>query len=278
MIIVDAQVHIWAPPTKQRPWVEGGERYAHRAGNPLGATELIRLMDEAGVNRAILVPPSWEGYRNDVVKEAATAHPLRFAWMGRVRLDRRVQAQALLRSLHSRAGALGVRLTFVRGIERGWLRDGTADWFWREAAALGLPVMVFAPDGIDVIERTARMFPDLRLIVDHLGIPTQIGEHGIATWVEPLLRLSELRNVAVKASSLPCAAREPYPFASTHWAVQAVVEHYGADRVFWGSDLTRLPCTYEQAVTLFRRELAFLKGDELAQVMGGGILKWLAWS
>ncbi len=32
-------------------------------------------MGKAGVDRAILVPPSWEGDRNDVALEAAQAHP-----------------------------------------------------------------------------------------------------------------------------------------------------------------------------------------------------------
>lgn len=235
------------------------------------------MMDEAGVERAVLVPPSWEGYRNDVVQEAATEYPSRFVWMGRLDLHKPSVSRRWLQTLRERPGARGVRVTFARGNERRWLEDGTAEWFWREAATLGVPVMVFAPGGFEVIARTARTFPELRIIVDHLGIPTDLRESGIWTWVKPLLELGALRNVAVKASALPCAVNEPYPYPSTHAAIKAVVDCFGADRVFWGSDLTRLPCTYREAVTLFTRELGFLKGEELALVMGEGILRWLGW-
>jgi L-fuconolactonase len=56
-----------------------------------------------------------------------------------------------------------------------------------------------------------------------------------------------------------------------------VVEEFGPRRVFWGTDLTRLPCPYKQAVTMFTEELGFLTGDDLDWVMGRGIADWLRW-
>src|SRR5438093_231421 len=70
MIIVDAQVHIWGADTPERPWPPGGASLAHRP-QPLGKDELLREMDAAGVDRVVLVPPSWEGERNDLALEAA---------------------------------------------------------------------------------------------------------------------------------------------------------------------------------------------------------------
>ena len=64
MKIVDAQVHIWAANTPERPWPARAE--PHRA--PLGKEELLAEMDKAGVDRVIIVPPSWEGDRNDLAK------------------------------------------------------------------------------------------------------------------------------------------------------------------------------------------------------------------
>src|SRR5258707_897355 len=66
MMIVDSQVHIWAADTPERPWPPGQAARAHQP-TPLTAEDLLEKMDAAGVARAILVPPSWEGDRNDVV-------------------------------------------------------------------------------------------------------------------------------------------------------------------------------------------------------------------
>src|SRR5882762_9762915 len=86
MMIVDSQVHIWAADTPERPWPPGQAARAHQP-TPLTAEALLEKMDAAGVARAILVPPSWEGDRNDVVLAAAHRYPQRFAVMGRMSLE-----------------------------------------------------------------------------------------------------------------------------------------------------------------------------------------------
>src|SRR5439155_1130095 len=80
---VDAQVHIWGADTRDRPWPPGR---AHQAQKPYPVTRDLVLagMKEAGVDRAVLVPPSWEGDRNDLALEAARLYPDRFAVMGRL--------------------------------------------------------------------------------------------------------------------------------------------------------------------------------------------------
>src|SRR5262245_44237317 len=86
MMIVDSQVHIWAADAPERPWPPGEAARAHQP-TPLTAEVLLEKMDTAGVTRAILVPPSWEGDRNDVVLAAAHLYPERFAVMGRISLE-----------------------------------------------------------------------------------------------------------------------------------------------------------------------------------------------
>ena len=50
---------------------------------PLSHPKLLTLMNEAGVDCAVLVPPSLDGDRNDLCLAAAREHPGRFAVMGR---------------------------------------------------------------------------------------------------------------------------------------------------------------------------------------------------
>jgi hypothetical protein len=56
-----------------------------------------------------------------------------------------------------------------------------------------------------------------------------------------------------------------------------VFDAFGPQRLFWGTDLTQLPCTYRRAVTLFTEELPWLAGEDLNQVMGLGLCAWLRW-
>jgi len=47
--------------------------------------------------------------------------------------------------------------------------------------------------------------------------------------------------------------------------------------VFWGTDLSHLPCPYEQAVTMFTEELKDLSASDKDWVMGRGLAEWLDW-
>ena len=62
--IVDGQVHIWLASTPERPWPADGIGQAH-IPRPFSYYELLARMDEAGVDRVVIVPPSWEGYHNE---------------------------------------------------------------------------------------------------------------------------------------------------------------------------------------------------------------------
>ena len=52
---------------------------------------------------------------------------------------------------------------------------------------------------------------------------------------------------------------------------------FGPARMFWGTDITKMPCSWRQCVTMFTEELPWLKGRDLERVMGGAIVDWLGW-
>ena len=83
-MIVDAQVHLWKAESDDWKWVPGRKP---QLPEPFTIEKLVPLMDEAGVDRAVIVPPSWPGDRNDYGLEAAKRYPNRFAVMGRIPLQ-----------------------------------------------------------------------------------------------------------------------------------------------------------------------------------------------
>jgi L-fuconolactonase len=233
-------------------------------------------MNAAGVDRGVILPPSWEGERNDLALEAARLHPHRFAIMGRLAIER-PESRALVPTWKDQPGMLGVRLTLTREMHRGWLSDGTADWFWEAAERYAIPVMVSVAGSVPKIAEVAARHPELRLVIDHLALPGTTRDAALGPALEPVLRLAPYANVAVKASALPCYVTETYPFPSLHPHIRRVIETFGPQRVFWGTDLTRLPCPYRQAVSLFTEALDFLSDSDKEWIMGRSIATWLNW-
>jgi predicted TIM-barrel fold metal-dependent hydrolase len=124
----------------------------------------------------------------------------------------------------------------------------------------------------------AERHPDLKLIVDHRGlVRAEQGQAAFATLVD-LLPLAKLPNVAIKATGAPAYSREPYSFRDIHDGLHRIFDAHGPDRFFWGTDITRMPCSYRQCVTLFTEEWPWLKGKDLKKVMGQGVSDWLPWN
>ena len=275
MIITDSQVHIWGADTPSRPWPPGR---AHMAQKPYPVTKdmLLKAMDEAGVNRVVIVPPSWEGDRNDLALEAARMHPDRFAIMGRLAVEK-PESRGLIADWKKQPGMLGMRFTFHTDLQKPWLTDGTADWLWPAAEKAGIPLMIFAPGSVPAVDGIAAKHPGLKLVLDHLAIGGEKRDAAALEHLPDLVKLAKRPNVAVKSSALPVYSTEPYPFRALHEPLRKIFDAYGPRRMFWGTDWTRLPCPYRQAVTMFTEELPWLKGADLEGVMGRGISEWLSW-
>ena len=275
MTIIDAQVHIWKPETLDRPYAKEDASKPHRP-SPLTYDLLLEEMKTAGVDRVILVPPSWEGYRNDYALEAAQKYPDRFAVMGKVPLNDPA-SKAKLPNWLKQPGMLGFRISFRHSGTHSYLDDGTADWFWSDCERYNIPVMIFAPFMVAKIGAIAERHPRLRIIVDHMGLNVQWKGKDLGPGVDVLLKFAAFKNIAVKASCLPCYVAEPYPYPTLHRQIRRVVEAFGAERVMWGTDLSQLPCSYRQAVTLITEEMDFLSSADKDWIMGKSLAHWLRW-
>jgi predicted TIM-barrel fold metal-dependent hydrolase len=227
MPIVDAQIHLWAADRPDRPWPAGGAQRAHKP-HAVGADAALAGMKDAGVDRAVIVPPSWEGERNDLALEAARLHPDRFAVMGRLALEK-PESRPLVDGWKRQPGMLGLRFTFNTEQQRPWLADGTADWLWPAAERAGIPMMMSVSGQIPAVGRIAERHPGLRLVIDHMGLRSGTkGEQAFAGLAE-VCGLARYENVAVKASALPCYSIEAYPFRDVQPHIRACTTRLGRD-------------------------------------------------
>ena len=72
--IVDAQVHLWKANSPEWPWDPG---VTPQLPEPFTIERALPMMDEAGVDRVVIVPPSLND-RNDYALEAVKRYPNRF--------------------------------------------------------------------------------------------------------------------------------------------------------------------------------------------------------
>jgi predicted TIM-barrel fold metal-dependent hydrolase len=272
-MIVDAQVHLWLSETPDWKWVPGRKP---QLPEPFTIDKLVPMMDEAGVDRAVIVPPSWPGDRNDYAIEAVKQYPKRFAIMGRIPLDK-PEAAALLPKWKEQPGMLGIRLTFQR--EQAAMLD-RADWIFPAAEKAGLPIMFFAPDNIPRFAPIAERHPALTLIIDHMSLNLEIAkERRIKPAIDEVVKLAKYPNVSVKVSAAVNFTVEPYPFRDVTEHIRRCFDAYGPRRCYWGTDLTNslAKATYRQRITHFTEELSFLSEEDKDWVMGKAILARLSW-
>jgi len=269
MMIVDSQVHLWSfRPEGANPW--------HRKVPQYTVEELLAEMDDAGIDRAVIVPPMWMGDDNSQAIAAAQANPDRLAILGRFPLFDSSEASQLA-DWNDQPGMLGVRFTFGKPDEQELLTSGKLDWLWSAAEEHGVPVMFMLSGFISEVPRIAESYPNLKLTVDHLGFPGQSADDVAFAVLPELIDMAKFDNVSVKATTLPAYSSQDYPYPNTHEPLQRVFDAFGPHRLFWGSDLTRLACTYRQSVTHFTEELPWLKGDDLELVMGRALCDWIGW-
>ncbi|MGQ0509998.1 MAG: amidohydrolase family protein, partial [Betaproteobacteria bacterium] len=150
MRIVDAQIHLWGSGLPSN--------LAHRQVTAFTTAEAVRMMDEAGVDAAVIHPPSWDPGATRMALEAVRDHPGRFAILDALPLER-PESRARVADWRSQPGMLGLRYLFLKEPMRGRLEDGSLDWLWMEAEKAGVPVAMMATHSLPAVGRIAGRHP-----------------------------------------------------------------------------------------------------------------------
>jgi len=271
MQIVDSQIHLWENATMSPQ---------HRQIPTYSMDDALQEMAEAGVDAAVIHPPSTLGEAmNALAVDAARQHPDTFCILGNFDLQSPDRLD-IVKHWRQRPGMLGFRFTFNQPHQQRWWTDGSLDWFWAACEQAGLPIGLLAGGHMADLGTIAARHPGLKLHIDHCGRGGGGGggtdEAAFANLGE-MLALATYPNVAVKLSGAPSYSSHPYPYRNIHPYLRQIFDAFGPQRCFWGTDITRMPCSYRQCVTMFTEELSWLQGRDKELVMGEAICDWLGW-
>ncbi len=197
----------------------------------------------------------------------------------------------------------GVRaLRIVPGFwpeELGRFDAGGYDRAFAACEEQGVPVFLFISGHLDRVGPLAARYPNLRLVVDHLGLPQpplEAPDSPPFARLPGLLELAVHPNVAVKLCGAPSLSLQPYPFEDVWAPVRQILDAFGASRVMWASDISRFQGrvgwalripgadqhytgkhSYAESLALYR-DTNLLSQSEKELVLGGTVRRLLGWS
>jgi predicted TIM-barrel fold metal-dependent hydrolase len=214
---VDTHVHVFRRGGAFAP----DRRYTPEADAP--PETLLTLMDHAGIERAVLVQPSFLGTDNSFLLEAIAASPARLSGVAVVDPDISMTALERLRS----HGVFGVRLNCIGapapdfGARHKLLLQRLAD------ARMVLQIQAEGSQWL-ALERTLSD-PPLDVVIDHFGRTAPGHDSG---------GFECLMHAARRTDRLWFKFSAPYRLApgAADACAAAVLEIVGVGRVLWGSD------------------------------------------
>lgn len=261
-VLVDTHLHCFAGADDNRfPY---HARAPYRPDESATPEHLLKCMDDAGVQNAIVVHP--EPYQDD---HRYLQHCLRIG-------GRRLKGTLLLFAdrpgqleklplLAEQMDVVSVRIHAYAPDRLPPFGSSELRKLWQLADENGLAVELhFEPRYAAGFEPLIKEFSTTRVIIDHMGRPFQ----GTPTEHAVVLRWAELPNTVMKLSSIP--SNRNYPHREIQPVIRQLTEAWGADRMIYGGgfNATATGESYRAAFDRARSLLSHLTVNDQNKVLG----------
>lgn len=274
---------------------------------PGGIVETMSAMDALGI-QTVVVDELWlssmnqEYYEPNIMLEngvgrpigptaqlAAQTYPDRFAYI--LRIERKdPEYISVIQSVADDFAGKAVRIVPGLKIEEAEaFVNGEYDELLSAVEQQNLPLFLYLPDRPEAIARIAEKFPDLRIIIDHIGlynndirktfggaVPSRSHEEQ-ASLFDQILELSKYPNIALKWSHVSENFETPvFPGDVIKPYMRKAIDSFGADRIMWASDFSVNTRGENWSELLYGvKANDDLSEEELKAILGGTARKWL---
>ncbi len=240
-----------------------GKRSDWSQERPSTVATLIEQMDAAGVDKAAVVHSSTTyGFDNNYVVDACNAYPDRLIAVGSVDMLATDAAETI--RMWVDRGLAGLRV-FTGGSTKDFdpseLDDPRAYPGWELLGDLGLTMCIqTGPVGLPAVTSLAKRFPNVPIILDHLGRPDVTDGPPYAA-AQSLFDLAPVESIYLKLT--PRIMGDSTKGAATPETLfPKLVETFGAKRLAWGSNYPTSPGTLAEIKATAESRLAMVSPED----------------
>jgi len=273
--LIDTHMHVWAEDLERFPFSHPYQPNYKPPRHAATAEAVVREMDEFGITHCVLVQTIFHGWDNRYLVHCLKAHPGRFRGHGLIDpTDPKVADK--LEFWVREHGLVGMRMSpiYYRGKD-GWLNGEPHRAMWKKAGELKAVFNYFiAPEQLPRLEDLVARFPEVRVVVDHLGRIDLKGADPLAD-AKKLVALARYPNVRVKlAEWTTLSPSRQYPYTDTFPWVRRVYDAFGPGRLLWGTGYpgaarAEFGCpSLADELALIRREIPFFTESDREKILG----------
>jgi predicted TIM-barrel fold metal-dependent hydrolase len=275
------------PDTAENPWPKEENRGAPSVKHARSflPEQMLGAMEAIGVDRAVIVPPTWAGEDNNnrLAQDACDRYPGKFAIMGRLdpyAADAPERLEHWLEQPHMLGIRMSGRWSSTSHLALEVFDDPSLEWYWAACERLGIPLMLLTRHLVGRLGPIAERHPNLTMIVDHLSVqegePPTVQEAFVA--IDDLVAVAKHERIFVKVGNAPNRSMQQYPFEDVQPYLRRIYDAFGGRRLMWEADITQLKKnTYAQCLRLWQEGLPFIPESEKDWIMGrttAEVLKW----
>jgi len=232
---IDAHQHYWDPARGDYGWLTADLKPLYRV---FGPGDLKPLREAANIGRTVVVQAAPTVEETRYLLDLARAEESIAGVVGWVPLDAQ-HAPALLEELVQHPKFKGVRPMLQDLPDDRWIETAPKEAAIRKLIELDLAfdALIFARH-VPSLLVFAKRYPDLRIVVDHgAKPPIRDGARGWQPWADGVAQLAALpQKLHCKLSGLVTEAAPECDETILKPYVEHLLEHFGAQRLMWGSD------------------------------------------
>ncbi|MCM8542998.1 MAG: amidohydrolase [Lentisphaeraceae bacterium] len=257
---IDCHAHLWPKFSGDIPFQPNVKKENVKPESFL-AEDLMREGAPFGFSRFVLIQHNfYHGFDPSYLKFAAAKYPGRFAVVGS--LD--PQDENLDKKMKLDAGTVvsGYRVA-SKDKKNDWLIGQGHDLMWRSAEEYEQAICLLRNRNVSLqsVLDKCKKFPKTTVVIDHFAHVdfSDIKER------EVLWALADLPNVYLKVSKFYGNGRKQPPYLDMLPFVEQVVQHFGSERLMWGSDCPyqlNKPHNYRDSFEIINSKATFLSAKD----------------